>query len=181
MVTTQEASNRAGSQTWLEGILGVPEGYHPALLSLRFARGSQRRGGAQAFNYRRRGNYAADTGASETRLYILSEYRIRWCLFVPGTLSGESPSCSCIRLWCVLVVHKPGSPSSVWLGLHLENWYERLQSQIKLDCERPCTCSVIKNYIKNKLKKYTSTNVYLIFETYYMIVIKFLSKIWQIS
>jgi len=77
MVTTQKASNRAGSQTWLEGLLGVPEGHHIALLSLRFEGGSQCGGGAQAFNYCRRSNYAADTGASETRLYILSEYRIR--------------------------------------------------------------------------------------------------------
>lgn len=89
MVTTQEASNRTGTQTRLEGILGMPEGHHASLLSLWFAWGSQCGGGAKAFNYCGRRNYAADTGASEARLYILSEHSIWRCVSVPGTLSGK--------------------------------------------------------------------------------------------
>lgn len=115
MVTTQKASNRTGTQTRLEGILGVPEGHHAPLLSLWFARGAQRGGGAKAFNYCRRCNYAADTGASEARLYILSEHSFRWCVSLPGALSGEWGGNS--GGWATVdELNKLGSPSSVRLS-----------------------------------------------------------------
>ncbi|CAG9814404.1 unnamed protein product [Phaedon cochleariae] len=39
MATAQEAPDRAGAQARLEGLLGVLEGHHAALLPLRLARG----------------------------------------------------------------------------------------------------------------------------------------------
>lgn len=89
MVTTQEAPDRAGKKAGLEGLLGVPEGHHAALLSVRFPGGPECGGGAQALDYRGWCNYATDTGASQARLHLLSEYGVRRCLSLPGALSGE--------------------------------------------------------------------------------------------
>lgn len=88
MGAAQETPDRAGQGTRLEGLLGVPEGHHTAVLSVRLARGPFRRLGAQASDYRGRCYNAAHTRASATRLYFLSEHRIRRCVSVPGTVSG---------------------------------------------------------------------------------------------
>jgi len=89
MVTTQEAPDRAGQKEGLEGLLGVPEGHHAALLSVRLPGGQECGGGAQALDYRGWCNYATDTRASQARLHLLSEHGVRRCLSLPGALSGE--------------------------------------------------------------------------------------------
>lgn len=65
VVAAEEASNRVGTETRLEGILGVLEGHHSALLPLRFTRGPVGGGGAKAFNHCRRRDHAAHSRASE--------------------------------------------------------------------------------------------------------------------
>lgn len=88
MGAAQEAPDRTGEGTRLEGVLGVSKGHHTAVLSVRLARGPHRRLGAQAPDHRGRCHYATHSGASATRLHLLSEHRIRRCVPVPGTVSG---------------------------------------------------------------------------------------------
>lgn len=52
MAAEEEAPDRAGEEARLEGLLGMPEGYDVALLSLRLARGSFRGGSAQTSDHR---------------------------------------------------------------------------------------------------------------------------------
>lgn len=84
MVAAQEASDRAGQEERLEGLLGLLEGHHASILPLRLP-GEQGHGsGAQTPDHRRRRDHAAHPWTSEERLHILPQHRVRGRLPVPG-------------------------------------------------------------------------------------------------
>lgn len=77
MAAPQKAPNRIGEEARLERILGVLEGHHFALLSVRFEGRTLSGGSSEAFNYCRWGHHATDSGTSETGLHLLSKYGLR--------------------------------------------------------------------------------------------------------
>lgn len=89
MAVAKEASDRASEEEGLERLLGLPEGDHASLLSLRIPRKQNHGGGAQAFDHSRWRDNATDPGTSEERLHILLEHRFRRCLFISGTFVAE--------------------------------------------------------------------------------------------
>lgn len=74
MAFAKKAPNRAGQEKRLERILGLSQGYHITLLSVRFQRRPKRRGGTETSDYCRRGDYATHPRTSQERLYFLLEY-----------------------------------------------------------------------------------------------------------
>lgn len=89
MAVAQKASNRISPQARMERLLGVPEGHHIAVLSMRFTRRPICRIGTEASHYRWWCHNATDSRTSQTWLYILPKYGLRWCLFVPSAMSGK--------------------------------------------------------------------------------------------
>lgn len=67
-------------------LLGLPQGHDAALLSVRFTRGTPRRGRTEAPHHRRRCHHATHTGTPAAWLYLLSEHGIRRRLSLPGTV-----------------------------------------------------------------------------------------------
>lgn len=85
MAASQKTSSGIGEETRLARILGLSERDDAAVLSVRFPRGTPRRGCAQASHHRRRCHHAAHTRTSPTRLHLLSQHCVRRCLSFSGT------------------------------------------------------------------------------------------------
>lgn len=92
MAAAQEAPDRVGAEARLERLLGVLEGHHPVILSMRFKGRKVCGGCTKAPHHRRWCNHAAYPRASEEGLHLLFEYCLRGRLLVPGTVSGKSLS-----------------------------------------------------------------------------------------
>uniref|UniRef100_A0A8D8KF58 (northern house mosquito) hypothetical protein n=1 Tax=Culex pipiens TaxID=7175 RepID=A0A8D8KF58_CULPI len=90
MAPAQEAPDRAGPQARLEGLLGLSERYHLVVLPVRLAGGSLRRGRPEAPDHRGRRDHAADSGAPEAGLHLLSEHGVRGRVPVPGAVPGRA-------------------------------------------------------------------------------------------
>lgn len=73
----------------MERLLGMFERNNFIVLSMRFARRSNRRFGTKAFDNRRWCHHATDTRAPKARLHILLEYCIWRCLPVSGSMPGK--------------------------------------------------------------------------------------------
>lgn len=65
VVAAEEAPDRVGTQARLEGLLGVLEGNHSALLPLRLSGGAFRGGSAKALNHCRRSHHATHSRAPQ--------------------------------------------------------------------------------------------------------------------
>lgn len=102
MAFTQKTPNRTSTQTGLERLLGLPKRHYSAVLSMRFTfpRGSTSGNGAKTSNHRRWRHNATNSRASETGLHFLSEHGIRWRLFIPSPLPGESLSYNHYNIIC---------------------------------------------------------------------------------
>ena len=85
----KEAPDRDGAQERLEGLLGVPQGDHPALLPLRLLQGESLGGGRpQAPHHRRRSHPPARARAPQEGLRLLPLHRIWRRVFIRGECEG---------------------------------------------------------------------------------------------
>lgn len=73
----------------MERLLGMLERHHPIVLPMRLTRRPISWIGTKASHYCRWRHYATDSRTSQTWLYILPKYGLRWCLFVPSSMSGK--------------------------------------------------------------------------------------------
>lgn len=91
MASSQKTSNRTGTQKRLERLLGMSERNNPTFLPMRltFSRRPTSGNGTETSNNRRRCYYATHPGTSETGLYFLPKHSVRWCLLIPGAVSGK--------------------------------------------------------------------------------------------